>query len=472
MSLQNGARGAEVEKADTEDPLRAEADETGSKKYEDEDKPQAEDGKLAGAAGLNESLTPLIVSGKRDRRRTKVFEASTAMPSTSRRREQKKGNGMALGIIPNVSFLLNNSKGRDDELIALHRLLFNSVGVAMKRKTNIREFSGFVFDSDKDRDRVKQRLNKESIGLIRKVAQVLDLPNVSMTKPALGDAVIAFLEDPKPGEDRVDLAARAQKKKDERARKKERKLQGADQAQKSRKGKGKRKRKNTDTDSESGTDGGADEDHAMVSRVAAGSGSKKKRVKSRSEAILAAEEVDDEDDMDLNEDGESDADEIEDENAIDNDHTSDLEDDEDAVEHEDEEHGAEPSDTKTRIDESEPAKKKARTVSNIKSKLQAKRVTGKDEKKSQSKKTDFAKNQRGGKGVAVQPDEEEDDDNELEGGMPSKKDLDDALTKLLQTGNVENLTVRSVRTSLESQFGCSLQSKMSFLRNAVAKKLK
>jgi DEK C terminal domain len=190
-------------------------------------------------------------------------------------------------------------------------------------------------------------------------------------------------------------------------------------------------------------------------------------VKSRSKANIVAEEDDDEDDMDSKGDDESDADEMEDENAKGSGHTSDREDDEEVVEHEDEEHGAEQSDTKT-----EPAKKKARTVSNIKSELQAQKVTGRDEEKSLSKKTGFAKSQRGDKVVAVQSDEEGDEDNGLEGGMPSKKDLDEAVTKLLQTGNVENLTVRSVRTSLESQFGCSLQSRMSFLRNAVAEKLK
>jgi hypothetical protein len=97
----------------------------------------------------------------------------------------------------------------------------------------------------------------------------------------------------------------------------------------------------------------------------------------------------------------------------------------------------------------------------------------KPSRKAQPKNEKLSMSTRVGKVLkAKQGNAIDDDEEELVEGMPSKKDLDDAVSKLLATGNVENLTVRSVRTSLEAQFRCSLQSRMAFLRKVVAEKLK
>jgi hypothetical protein len=491
-----------MDKVGAEYPPKAPASSSNVRDDANENK-HAEDEKAGNGAELDDSSPHVIVSGKRDRKRTKIFEVSSQAVSRSRRLERKKGNGVALGQIPNVSFLLNNAKGRDDELILLHRLVLNSAGVATKRKSNIREFSGYAFDSDKDRDRIKQKLSKEPIALIRRVAQLLDLPNVSVTKPALIDAVTAFLEDPRPGVDRIDLAAKAQKRKEERAWKRERKLLGTDRPSKSTGRKAKRK-KNKDTDSESGTDDEVEADETILSRVAAGSGVKRKETPIGQEAISKKKsqtavkpgnsDEDDGEEPDSSNDDEADSSDAAEhvvakedkshdtsrniDNKDENEDKADRYRDKTAVmakntEEENSNDEEEFCDNDDSPDESEPVRKRVKKSMPKEDEHVEKKVQTKPGRKTEPKNEKIALSKRGSKVLKSKQNDGIDDEEEEPGqGMPSKKDLDDAVSKLLATGNVENLTVRSVRTSLETQFRCSLQSRMAFLRKAVAEKLK
>lgn len=387
----------------------------------DNDKQDGED------EGENDTASP-VLSGKRERKRTKKFEISTD-EGGHRRRSFKTGSGTPLGQIPNISYLLNAAKGRDDELVFLHRLLFNSMGVATKRKANIRDFSGFVLENEKDRERVKQRITKEPTPLVRKVAQLLDLPNISSPKQALVDAITAFLECPRVVEDRVDLASKAQQKREKKARKAEagksgKKSRKSKEAQKSRASK---KRKATVTDSESGTEDEEESIDADNVESRAVSASKKRAKTSKNEQKTTSgrkkksSKIESDDEF-------PDDEEMDDEDSAQTSGT--------------ENHEGENEATKSVGDQGSPKSK-------------ATHPSADDEKaQDQSKRN-------------VDSDVDEDDSE-----RPSKKELSDAASKLLSEGDEETLTIRSVRTRLEAQFQCSLQGRMNFLRQLVEENLR
>lgn len=242
------------------------------------------------AAGEPAEATP-VLGGKRERKRTVKFEAGGNAEPTMKRRERKQGTGVPLGQIPNAAFLINEGKAKDEEMLQLHRFCFGSNGTPAKRKENLRQFSGFVFSAEKDRANMRARMNKESVGVLRKIARLVDvaLPSSSAHKAEIVSALLAFLEKPAIDEDRVDLAAKARERKAKRAKAIEDKKNGIVQGK--AKGKAGKKKKATDTDSESGTDNEDEED--MEPRAA------KPAKKKQKKAPPEPEEESDEDDEDV-----------------------------------------------------------------------------------------------------------------------------------------------------------------------------
>jgi hypothetical protein len=327
-------------------------------------------------------VTP--TSGKRERKRTVKYEAGGSADAGTRRRERRQGSGTPLGQIPNVAFGLNAGKAKDDEVVLLHRFCYGVSGAPAKRKENVRKFSGFVFAADKDRTNMRSRMSKENVTALRKVARLLDVPlaSTSVHKADVVEALIAFLENPKVDKDRADLAAKAQKKKEARAKEREaKKLDGG-----SVKSKSKKKTKASDnTDSESGTEEEGEDEDAVESRAE----SKGKLAKRREKTS----EPDDEAESDSGEEEEGDDDE---------------------------------GGSGAEREKAEPPSKKAK------------------------------------KG---------DDDGPAEDGGPSNDALREAAAKLAESSGGDQLTMREVRTQLESQFKCTLERRMAFLRTTVNKAL-
>jgi DEK C terminal domain len=339
---------------------------------------------------------PALLSGKRERKRPVKFEAGGTADAAPKRRERKPGTGTALGQIPNAAFLINAGKAKDDEIIMLHRFCYGVNGVPQKRKENLRQFSGFVFDAEKDRANMRARMTKENVGVLRKIAKLVDVALASSTanKADVVSGLLEFLEHPKVDEERVDLAAKAAEKKVKRAKAiEDRKKEGGSAGKRKDK---KKKKKATDTDSESGTDDGEDED-AVESRVVKAN-KKKKNVA-----------ADSEDEVESDGDGDEGEEEGQDEGK--------GEEEEEDGENEKGEDGQDVHDAEAE----EPAAKKTKT----------------------------------------------DDDAELSDGGPSNAKLREDVEALLETAKSAELTMREIRTQLETTMKCSLQSRMAFLRKLV-----
>lgn len=420
-------------------PAKTTEDDTMDVRGEGEDAPEAKEVDVAAdASNAVEGAGPeaSLASGKRDRRRPKIFDASTSAAPSKRRRQRKAGTGTKLGDIPNIAFQVNNSKGRDEELILLHRVLFASVGTNSKRKASIRSFTGYVFDTPAERERLKDRISKIPGTRLKKVAQLLDLPSTTLPKNEMVTSIVTFLENPQPRDDSVDLAARAQRKKERRAKKRARASDTKGVA-------GKRKRKASvskanDTDSESAADEDDDQDEdnedELVSRVFERDETQKKakkqtttkrgrkpknaskRRKAANSDSESSDEIIDEDDQEMRS--------AEDEDVVESDHDS-------------------KDDAKPEGNGTESAPKGSNATQN----------------------TD------GATGTSTSAGEAKDPDATSDGNGPSEAQLDAAISKLLAEGDASKLTVRSIRTSLEAQFGQPLQSRMTFLRECVRKKL-
>lgn len=86
----------------------------------------------------------------------------------------------------------------------------------MRRKANIRSFSGFVFANDKERGRCRDKILRAHAHVVKKAAYVLDV-DTGESKEATAAAIMRFLDEPRVLEGRGN---RAEKEKRDRAEKK------------------------------------------------------------------------------------------------------------------------------------------------------------------------------------------------------------------------------------------------------------
>lgn len=197
-------------------------------------KPAALASVCAGDAAMAAALAAPGRTGKRSRRApTKFVAEEPASPKKPRR----EGSGVALGSVPNISYMLSCVRAKDDEVVALHKLCCGLPGNPAKRKEGIRNFKGFSFRGEGDRAKMRVRVGKENVGVLRKMGKVLDVDvGGGREKKEVVEELIKFLELPRIVEGRVDLKVDAEKKKVEKEEKKVKEKEG--------KGKAKAKTKN------------------------------------------------------------------------------------------------------------------------------------------------------------------------------------------------------------------------------------
>ncbi|KAF5206948.1 Dek-like [Thalictrum thalictroides] len=111
------------------------------------------------------------------------------------------GRGTALKDIPNVASKL--SKKRNDETFkTLHLILFGRRGKAMQVKSNISQFSGFVWheNEEKQRLKIKEKLDKCVKEKLFEFCDVFDIPVVKITakKEEIVTKLLDFLAAPAP----------------------------------------------------------------------------------------------------------------------------------------------------------------------------------------------------------------------------------------------------------------------------------
>ncbi|XP_072990853.1 DEK domain-containing chromatin-associated protein 1-like [Typha latifolia] len=158
-------------------------------------------------------------TGKKERKRRSVSkEAATPVSRPSRERKTveryseltprstsakkaisiEKGSGIMLKDIPNVTFKLSKRKG-DENLQALHTILYGRKSNAHYLKRNISQFSGFVWteNEEKQKGRVKEKLDKCSKEKLLDFCDILDIHlKATAKKEEVSSKLLEFLESP------------------------------------------------------------------------------------------------------------------------------------------------------------------------------------------------------------------------------------------------------------------------------------
>lgn len=172
------------------------------------------DEETAASPTLESKPTSEILSGKRERKKAEFFK-----PEERKQADFviKPGNGTKLGEIPNVHFKLGKCKPDDDVLVSLHNLLYKRAGTVTKRKKDIFEFSGFVYENDdgKEKEKNVEKVMKMTLDTIHKMLDAFDLPRGSgdeAKKESKANRLVTFLDAPKQLST-VDLAAKHSAKK-------------------------------------------------------------------------------------------------------------------------------------------------------------------------------------------------------------------------------------------------------------------
>ncbi|KAL3325471.1 hypothetical protein AABB24_036615 [Solanum stoloniferum] len=113
----------------------------------------------------------------------------------------EKGRGTALQDIANVAYKLSK-RNTDDTLKLLHNILFGRRGKAAQFKSNISQFSGFVWheNEEKQKMKVKEKLDKCVKEKLLELCDVLDIPVDKDTsrKEDLESQLLDFLDAPHP----------------------------------------------------------------------------------------------------------------------------------------------------------------------------------------------------------------------------------------------------------------------------------
>ncbi|KAG6481441.1 protein DEK-like [Zingiber officinale] len=146
-----------------------------------------------------EGVTP-VDRPSRERKRVERFAAmSPRKISVPKTPSFEQGSGQKLKDIPNVSFKLSKRKA-DENLRALHTLLFGRKSTVRYLKRNILQFSGFVWsqNEEKQRTRVKEKLDKYTKERLLDFCDLLDIHAVKTTtkKEEIVSNLLEFLESP------------------------------------------------------------------------------------------------------------------------------------------------------------------------------------------------------------------------------------------------------------------------------------
>eukprot|EP00249_Psilotum_nudum_P022966 c28705_g1_i1 orf=723-2438(-) len=137
----------------------------------------------------------------RPTRERKSIDRFVASIEKEKVRELKieKGAGTLLKDIPNVAYMVSRRTKSDDSLQLLHKLLYGKRMKPPQVKQNILQFSGYVWglDQEKEKGRVKERLEKCHKDSLVQVCELLDLIiSKSGKKEDIVAKLLEFLESP------------------------------------------------------------------------------------------------------------------------------------------------------------------------------------------------------------------------------------------------------------------------------------
>ncbi|KAJ6831995.1 protein DEK-like isoform X1 [Iris pallida] len=205
----------------------------------------------------------------RERKTVERYSAvSPKRASATKSLSIKQGSGMKLQDIPNVVFKLSKRKV-DENLQALHTLLFGRKSNVHKLKRNIFQFSGFVWpeNEEKLRAKLKEKLDKYNKDKLAYFCELLDIHSLkaSAKKEELTSKLLEFLESPHITRDV--LLSEKEKKGKKRVRKtkgetptprEKKKMKSSEPEVKKRKGKPSQVEEQQEEDDEDGSTGTKD----------------------------------------------------------------------------------------------------------------------------------------------------------------------------------------------------------------------
>lgn len=187
---------SEDEAKEKKSPVKSPKKSTNERKEEamsDDDDDEEEEEELQ--PGLLER--PVIIeSGKRrEKKKVERLSMQEVVPKEARKFEVGEGSGDKLGDCARIEYHI--SKGKVDDLKALHRLCFNSPGKATLIRKNLRLFNGFTFKKGDDEYKKKlANLKKNTVAVLKKVCEVLDLERKGV-RDEIAERILDFCLCPK-----------------------------------------------------------------------------------------------------------------------------------------------------------------------------------------------------------------------------------------------------------------------------------
>uniref|UniRef100_A0A7S1EPI1 DEK-C domain-containing protein n=1 Tax=Timspurckia oligopyrenoides TaxID=708627 RepID=A0A7S1EPI1_9RHOD len=155
---------------------------------------------------------PLVLSGKRERRKSQVYVIEDVKSSKGGGiPETIEGNGIPLN--QNEAFMHSMSRlnSKDELLKKLHVILFGTAGVHTVRKRTIRTWSGFDKHSvESDKLKAEGKLKKFSNAELKGLMNLFGLQGSSQTKDTLVETLVEFIA--KPSLENVKVSASVVKK--------------------------------------------------------------------------------------------------------------------------------------------------------------------------------------------------------------------------------------------------------------------
>ncbi|XP_076941909.1 DEK domain-containing chromatin-associated protein 4-like isoform X1 [Bidens hawaiensis] len=149
---------------------------------------------------VKEQTTPVAPTIERPVRARKSVERLVAVIENDAAKEFHilKGRGTVLKDIPNVSYKLSKKKVVDDNLKLLHTILFGRRGKAAQVKSNILQFSGFVWpeNEEKHKLKVKEKLDKLNKEKLLEFCDIFDMTVSSANKEDIVVKLIDFMLTP------------------------------------------------------------------------------------------------------------------------------------------------------------------------------------------------------------------------------------------------------------------------------------
>jgi len=122
-----------------------------------------------------------------------------------------KGKGKKLSDCPNVVAHVNKRKKSDDLLRTLHGLLLGRVNKKVNVKENLLAFNGVVYDDDKGRSKLEQKVARLNLRVLREALAFFG-QDPEGERDDLVPRLSDFLEKPKPSEEVYHVGAEKKRK--------------------------------------------------------------------------------------------------------------------------------------------------------------------------------------------------------------------------------------------------------------------